>query len=150
MTVTAFRELPVAADVAFARLTDLDRLSSWNRIMTGTLQVPPDVVPGSEWVVEFHALGKTWHSRSTVTDIDRTAHRFAYRSQTDDGNPSFAGWDWRVTDDGNRCVVTVTADLHPKTFWRRVLLVHIRRRQLRGELRDSLDQLANALATTDA
>jgi uncharacterized protein YndB with AHSA1/START domain len=150
MTIRATRELPVQADAAFATITDVEGLSSWNRIMTATLEAPADVVPGAEWVVEFHALAQTWHSRSTVTDIDRTGRRFAYRAQTDDGNPSFADWDWQVTPRAAGCAVTVTAELHPKTFWRRVLLVHIRRRQLRSELRESLDALATALATSGA
>jgi len=38
--------------------------------------------------------------------------------------------------------------VHPKTFWRRVILVHIRRRQLRTEMQDSLDLLATSLVTT--
>ena len=148
MTITASRELPVDADAVFATITDLERLSSWNRIMMGTLEIPAEVVPGAEWLVEFRALGQTWHSRSTVTEIDPNAHRFAYRSQTDDGNPSFASWAWQVTPTATGCVVTVTADLHPKTFWRRVLLVHVRRRQLRTEMQDSVDLLATSLTTT--
>jgi hypothetical protein len=148
MTVTASRELPVGADAAFAKITDLGTLSSWNRIMTSTLEMPAALVPGAEWVVEFRALGQTWRSRSTVTEIDRDEFRFVYRAQTDDGNPSFASWAWQVAPSATGCVVTVTADLHPKTFWRRVILVHIRRRQLRTEMQDSLDMLATSLATT--
>ena len=53
---------------------------------------------GSAWVVELHALGQSWPSRSTVTLLDRSTRRFSYRSQTDDGNPSHADWNWQVAD----------------------------------------------------
>jgi hypothetical protein len=147
MTIEVSRQLPIDADAAFARITDLAALSSWNRIMTATLETPAALAPGAQWVVEFHALGQTWRSRSTVTDIDTNAHRFAYRAQTDDGNPSFASWEWKVTTGGRGCVVTVRVALHPQTFWRRLLFVHIRRRQLRREMRDSLAALETAVAT---
>ena len=42
---------------------------------------------------------------------DRVARRFAYRSITDDGNPSHAEWTWNVTPSGAGCAVAVAADL---------------------------------------
>ncbi len=76
---------------------------------------------------------------------DAEARRFAYRSWTDDGNPSYAGWSWEVAEDPAGSRVTVAWELHPVTFWRRVLLVRIRARQLsRRELPESLTALAAA------
>lgn len=71
---------------------------------------------------------------------------FAYRSCTDDGNPSYALWRWTVApaaDGGSR--VTVSWQLHPQTFWGRSLLVHVRNRQLKREVPNSLESLAQAL-----
>ena len=78
----------------------------------------------------------------TVVDLDTSSRRFTYRSQTDDGNPSYAEWSWHVTDAGGGCKVTVAYTLHPVTFWRRVLLAKIRTRQLHRELASSLEGLA--------
>ena len=61
-------------------------------------------------------------------------------------DPSHADWNWQVADAGGGSDLTVTVDLHPVTFWRRMLLARIRARQLRSEMRDSLEQLASALA----
>lgn len=75
---------------------------------------------GSEWVVDFRVLGRTWRSRSTVEELDRGGRRFACRSGTDDG-----------------------CDPHPVAFWRRLLLVRVRARQLaRTEIPASLAALA--------
>jgi uncharacterized protein YndB with AHSA1/START domain len=151
MAVSKERVINADADVVFELITDPARLNTWNRILRRTVESPPAVVPGAQWVVEFHALGQTWLSRSTVTAIDRTARRFSYRSATDDGNPSYADWTWLVTPAPSGCVVEIAADLHPATFWRRVLLAKIRARQLRQrELPDSLNQLASAVMAPGA
>jgi hypothetical protein len=63
----------------------------------------------------------------------------------DDGNPSYADWEWRVRADGDASAVTVTVDLHPVTFWRKYLLVKLRRPSLRKEMRSSLAALAAAV-----
>ena len=132
-------------DTVFATLTDIGRLPSWNQNMTSVIEQPPELEVGTEWVVEFHALGQTWRSRSTVEELDIASRRFAYRSRTDDGNPSYARWTWEVAVDPAGSRVSVTWDLHPATFWRRVLLGRIRARQLaRTELPASLAALGSA------
>jgi hypothetical protein len=63
---------------------------------------------------------------------------FSYRSQSDDGNPSYADWAWQVEPDRDGSMVSVTVDLKPVTFWRKYLLVKIRRPALRSEMHNSL------------
>jgi uncharacterized protein YndB with AHSA1/START domain len=140
--------VPAHPDAVFATLTDIARLPEWNAAMTSVVGQPDALAVGAEWVVEFRVLGRTWHSRSTVEEIDVGGRRFAYRSRTDDGNPSYARWAWAVTEDPAGSRVTVTWSLHPVTFWRRVLLVRLRGRQLaRTELPASLAALASAVVT---
>jgi hypothetical protein len=126
-------------DEVFELISDPVRLPEWNRAIVGVIDVPDKLRPGDQWVVQLSALGQSWASRSTVVDIDRQARHFAYRSQTDDGNPSHADWAWQVSDAPGGCEVTVSCALHPATFWRRVLLVRVRAWQLqRRELPASL------------
>jgi uncharacterized protein YndB with AHSA1/START domain len=146
MRVKATRFVFADPDVVFNLITTPERLSEWNRAIVRTVDAPPQLEPGSTWVVELHALGQSWPSRSTLTLLDRSTRRFSYRSQTDDGNPSHADWAWQVADAPGGSDLSVTVDLHPVTFWRRVLLARIRSLQLRREMRDSLEQLATALA----
>jgi hypothetical protein len=130
-------------DSLFRTLTDIGGLPSWNEKMTSVVERPATLEVGAEWVVEFHVLGRTWRSRSTVEELDLVGRRFVYRSGTDDGNPSRARWAWEVTGDPAGSRVTVSWDLHPVTFWRRVLLVRIRGAQLaRTEVPASLAALA--------
>ena len=132
-------------DAVFRTLIDIERLPSWNQNMTAVIEQPPVLEAGAEWVVEFHALGQTWQSRSTVEELDLANRRFAYRSRTDDGNPSYARWAWEVAEDPAGSRVSVSWELHPVTFWRRVLLGRIRARQLgRTEVPASLAALAAA------
>lgn len=74
------------------------------------------------------------------------ARRFAYRSGTDDGNPSYADWDWSVTaDPQGGCMITVTFQARPRTFWRSLVLARIRQYQLaRREVPGSLLELQAA------
>jgi uncharacterized protein YndB with AHSA1/START domain len=126
-------------DHVFGLITDPERLPEWNRAVVRVIEVPDKLAPGAEWVVQLSTLGQSWASRSTVVDIDRPARHFAYRSQTDDGNPSHADWAWQVSDAPGGCEVTVSCALQPATFWRRVLLVKVRAWQLqRRELPTSL------------
>ena len=131
MTITGSSSAVVAAspDAVFTTLTDVDRLPSWNQRMT-RVERPAVLEGGAEWVVEFRVFGRSWHSRSTLDDLDAGSRRFAYRSRTDDGNPSEASWTWTVADDPAGSRVTVEWSLRPVTFWRRMLLVHLRARQL--------------------
>ena len=145
---TASRLIPADPDEVFRLLADPRRLPEWNQTIVRLVEAPEPMTTGSQWVVELSALGQSWPSRSTVVELDTVARRFAHRSQTDDGNPSYADWTWNVSDAPGGCTVTVSLGLHPATFWRRVLLVKVRGWQLRRhELPDSLSALAS-LATT--
>lgn len=150
MTITSASAIvPASPDAVFRTLTDIAGLPAWNAAMTSVINEPAVLEVGAEWVVEFRALGQSWRSRSTVEQLDVAGRRFAYRSCTDDGNPSYARWDWVVADDSAGSRVTVTWDLHPVTFWRRILLARIRARQLaRTELPTSLAALAAATTGT--
>jgi hypothetical protein len=143
MRDTLQTRLDDAPEAVFARVVDISRLPEWNRAITEVVEQPPDFVPGSVWKVRLHALGQTWVSASTLVQLDESSRRFRYRTQTDDGNPSYADWEWRVESDPMGCCVTVTVDLHPVTFWRKHLLAKIRRPALRREIRESLDALGH-------
>jgi len=133
------------ADDVFALITTPERLPDWNGAIVRVVDAPDQLCRGAEWVVQLSALGQSWPSRSTVVDIDPQARRFAYRSQTDDGNPSYADWSWSIAEAPGGCEVTVSCALHPATFWRRVLLSRIRSWQLRWrELPASLHALASS------
>jgi uncharacterized protein YndB with AHSA1/START domain len=143
--VAATRVVEGTPDEVFALITDPARLPEWNSAITAVVHQPERLEVGVEWVVEMHALGRSWHSRSVVETLDPVGGCFAYRSVTDDGNPSHALWTWVVADHPQGALVTVAAELHPQTFWRRVLFVHIRSRQLRRrELPSSLAALCAA------
>jgi uncharacterized protein YndB with AHSA1/START domain len=133
-------------DDVFAVLTAVARLPEWNRGITEVVEAPDAMAPGAVWKVRIRALGQSWVSRSRVEALDAAARRFAYRSQSDDGNPSYADWEWLVVPEHDGARVTVAVDLNPRTFWRRHLLVKIRRRGLRREMVDSLAALGEASA----
>jgi hypothetical protein len=134
------------AGAVFAALTDIKGLPAWNDRMTRVVDQPAALRIGEEWVVEFRVLGRTWRSRSVIDELDAEGGRFAYRSRTDDGNPSEATWAWDVVADGAGSRVTVSWSLRPLTFWRRVLLGRIRARQLaRTEVPASLAALASVV-----
>ena len=135
----------VHPDALFRTLTDIAALPTWNARMTHVVHQPVVLEPGAEWVVEFRVCGRRWRSRSTVEELDAAQRRFAYRSRTDDGNPSYGRWLWEVAEDPAGSRVSVTWDLHPVTFWRRALLARVRARQLgRTEVPASLAALAGA------
>lgn len=143
--------IPADPDATFRAITDIGGLPAWNDAVTSVVDAPLELVDGCEWVVELHALGQSWHSRSILTNLEPGARRFGYRSCTDDGNPSWADWQWSVDAHPGGARVTVRWDLHPITFWRKVILVHIRRRQLaRTEIPASLAALGRHLAATDS
>ena len=128
--------------VVLERLTDVAGLPEWNRAITDVVQQPAVLRPGSVWKVRLHALGQSWVSTSTLIELDEAQGRFRHRSQSDDGNPSYADWEWRVVPDAAAAKVTVTVALHPETFWRKYLLIHLRRPALRKEIRASLIALS--------
>jgi uncharacterized protein YndB with AHSA1/START domain len=143
--ISASRIINASPDDVFTTVTDVARLPEWNAAISAVIHQQEDLDIGAEWVVEMHAFGQTWHSRSVIESIDPSGRCFAYRSVTDDGNPSYALWTWIVADHPDGALVTVAGELHPHTFWRRVLLVHIRSRQLaHTELTSSLAALGVA------
>ena len=141
MRETASAQIAAPPEMVFSLVTDPSRLPSWNRAITDVTEVPEHLEPGSVWKVRIHALGQSWVSKSQVSTLDQVAGRFVYRSQSDDGNPSYADWEWHVESDQNGSRVTVTVDLNPTTFWRKHLLVRIRRPALKKEISDSLQAL---------
>jgi uncharacterized protein YndB with AHSA1/START domain len=143
---TVSRQIDAPPATVFGYLTDISKLPEWNHAITGVVEAPTPLAPGTTWKVGIHALGKSWVSKSRVSELDPTTRRFSYRSQSDDGNPSYADWAWRVdADDEHGSTVSVTVDLEPMTFWRKHLLVRIRRPALRREMHASLDALDTAL-----
>jgi hypothetical protein len=129
-------------DAVLGEITDLAHLPDWNRAITEVLERPDQLTPGAVWRVRFHALGQSWVSKSTLVELDASAHRFRHRSRTDDGNPSYADWEWNTRPEGAGTRLSVGAELHPKSFWRKYLLVHLRRPALRREMRASLAALS--------
>lgn len=130
----------------FATVTDLEHLTNWNAAIRAVREVPPALVSGAGWVVDIHATGfGTWASRSEVVRFDPEHLVFQYRSRTDDGNPSFADWRWAVEPDPAGARVTVTYDLNPLTFWRKLLVVRLRKPGLARELQASLAALGRAV-----
>lgn len=147
--IRARRGIEADADAVFAQICDVVALARWNDAIVQVVELPPTWQPGAEWVVRMEVLGRSWDSRSRLVELDRQQRRFAYRSGTDDGNPSYAAWVWEVATAPGGSEVTVSAALHPQTFWRRLLLGRIRRRQLaRRELPASLARLAAAVEGT--
>ena len=134
------------ADV-FRTVTDIKRLPEWNTGIVEVVELPDQLQEGSRWKVRIRAMGQSWVSTSTVTELDPGSGRFAYRSQSDDGNPSYADWAWHIEADGAGSRVTVTVDLNPLTFWRRSLLIKIRRTGLRKEMHASLTALQEHVAS---
>lgn len=135
-------------DAIFGVLIDVDRLAEWNAIITRVLHRPTEMTPGAECVVEMHAMGQTWASRSRLEAIDRGARRFAYRSGTDDANPSFTVWRWQIDPHPRGALVAVSWELNPMTFWRRHLIVHLRRRALAREVPGSIRALGDVARET--
>ena len=91
-------------------------------------------------------MGARWTSRSTVVEIDAERRRFAYRSRSDDGNPSYADWQWDVADDPVGARVRVSVHAHPRSFWRRHLLPRVRPNGLQKAMDRSLGALGDQVA----
>ena len=141
MREAASTRVAASPDAVFRTLTNVSKLPEWNRAITEVVEAPAQLAGGAVWKVRIHALGQSWVSKSQVSALDPATRRFAYRSQSDDGNPSYADWEWHVDPDGDGSVVTVTVDLNPVTFWRKHLFVRIRRPALHKEMQASLDAL---------
>ena len=144
-TATAF--VDATPESVFDFITDISRLPEWNRAIERVVEAPAAVTYGSEWVVFVHPPGLPgWNSRSRVEVVDRGALRFVHRSCSDDGNPSYVRWSWQVVAVDGGAQVTVLWEVHPLTFWRRVLLgPFVRRPQLNKEVPASLDAIHHHL-----
>ena len=129
-----------AADV-FDIITDLNGLQTWNAEIPAVVEPCDALRVGAQWVVEIHAMHTRWNSRSTIVELDRPQRRFAYRSQSDDGNASFANWRWEVLETPAGSRVSVSMDAHPQTFWRRNLFSKIRPSSLEKAMNESLRAL---------
>jgi hypothetical protein len=138
MQITASARIGVSPVATFERITDIARLPEWNSGITEVLERPERLQPGSIWKVRMRAFGQSWVSTSMLLELRPSDRIFRYRSQTDDGNPSYAEWEWHVEPDDAGSQVAVTVELHPRTFWRKYLLVHLRRIALRREMRASV------------
>jgi uncharacterized protein YndB with AHSA1/START domain len=141
MRESATARMSAPPERVFSLVSDPSRLPSWNRAITEVVEAPEHLEPGSVWKIRLHALSQSWVSKSQVSAIDPAAGLFAYRSQTDDGNPSYADWEWHVEPDPEGSKVTVTVELTPATFWRKHVLIKIRRPALRKEMAESLNAL---------
>jgi len=145
MRESASAQMAASAEEVFSLVTDPSRLPSWNQAITEVVEAPDHLEPGSVWKIRLHALSQSWVSASEVATIDPVSGVFSYRSRTDDGNPSFADWEWLVDPDGEGgSKVTVTVELHPTTFLRKHVLIRLRRPALRKEMGASLQALSAA------
>ena len=141
--------LSVAPDELFDLISTAGRLPDWNGHIHHVVDAPSGPTrEGDDWVVEMRASGARWNSRSRIEEVDRNARRFALTARTDDGNPSFARWRWEMTPLEDATEVTVSWQLYPKTFWRKVLFARIRHRQLKEEVRESLRAAERAAVNT--
>jgi uncharacterized protein YndB with AHSA1/START domain len=142
--------VPAPPEVVFRRITDIERLVEWNAEITHVHEAPPVVQPGEQWVVEIRAMGTHWRSRSEAVEVDAARGVFAYRSVSDDGNPSFADWRWELTpvEGGAATRVDVHLAAHPRTFWRRHLLSNLRRPLIGRAMQHSMVMLERSLHDT--
>ncbi len=140
--MTFSRAINAPPDAVFDRVVDVEALPAWNSAITEVIERPDALTPGAVWKVKIHALGSTWVSRSEVKTIDRAGRRFAYRSRSDDDNPSFADWQWKVDATAGGSEITVSLDANPRSFLRKYLLIHLRKPSLRKEMQASLAKLS--------
>jgi hypothetical protein len=140
--------LAAPAPDVFDLLVDVDRLPDWNEHVDHVIESPTGALEeGIEWVVEMHAMGSRWPSRAQALRVDPAAGAFEHRSVTDDGNPSYVLWSWQVTPSGKGTTLTVTWAVHPRSFWRKLLLARVRRGFLAAEVRASVTGLNDYLAS---
>jgi hypothetical protein len=100
-------------------------------------------------VIQMRAMGGRWPSRARALIVDRTALSFEHRSCSDDGNPSYALWSWRVSPGERGSTLTVTWAAYPRSFWRKLLIARVRRPLLADEVRASLAGMDRYLRTAE-
>jgi uncharacterized protein YndB with AHSA1/START domain len=139
--------LSAAPNTVFDFITDVDRLPQWNAQIPRVIKSADTLAEGSEWVIVQRGLGPgvQWSSRAQVIELNRATRRFVYRSRSDGPNPSFAMWTWDVAPAGIGSTVMVSWQLNPKTFWRKVLAAGVRHRQLKREVRASLQTMSRLI-----
>ncbi|HVM14306.1 MAG TPA: SRPBCC family protein [Egibacteraceae bacterium] len=145
-SLTTDTVIPAPPEAVFDVITDIDRLPDWNLEIPKVVESPVDLAVGAEWVVTIRAMKTRWNSRSRVLELDRDRGRFAYRSQSDDGNPSFADWRWQLEPDPGGTRVIVEVSVNPRTFLRRRVLSELRRSGLRKAIEQSLEALSQQVA----
>ena len=57
------------------QISDIARLPEWNSAITAVLESPARLIPGAVWKVRLHALGQTWVSTSTLSELNEAAGR---------------------------------------------------------------------------
>ena len=136
----------VPCNDVFEHITNIDLLPTWNRAIEQVVESPPALTPGAEWVVVMHPSAMPrWKSRSRGVEEITPGTSFTYRSQTDDGNPSFVTWQWLLTPAIDGTDVTVRWDGYPQTVGRRLVGAPLRRRMLQHEAPASLESLRRVL-----
>jgi uncharacterized protein YndB with AHSA1/START domain len=146
-TRTATTVIDASPAQVFERITDIAHLPDWNLEIPKVIESPTTLEVGAHWVVQIHAMKARWNSRSTVTELDAERGRFAYRSQSDDGNPSYADWCWDVAPEGDGTRVRVSVHGHPVTLFRRVVASRIRPSGLEKAMHQSLETLAEQVTS---
>jgi uncharacterized protein YndB with AHSA1/START domain len=144
-------QLTASAAEVFDVLVDVDRLPEWNAHVHHVIERPGrPLAAGVEWVVQMRAMGGKWPSRARAISVDPIALTFEHKSQSDDGNPSYAIWSWQVQPTGHGSSLTVTWAVYPKSFWRKLLLARVRRPGLADEVKNSLAGLDAYLGTVNS
>jgi hypothetical protein len=111
----------VESQAVFDLITDVGLFSECNAAIESVLERPPALAEGVEWTVKMHPPHvPSWGSVSRVETLDRTYHRFAYKTRNADGNPSYTKWAWAVIDVGDAAEIFVSRDVHLKTLDRRI------------------------------
>lgn len=148
---SATAHIEAAPDVIFDVITDINRLPEWNRAIEAVIEEPANLDVGAEWVVVMHPPRlPRWNSRSRVEELDRDRLRFAYRTQTDDGNPTFLVWTWEIVAGDGGARVNVRWHAHIKTLGRRLVAPRVRRPQLCQEVPASLAAISKITARRSA
>jgi uncharacterized protein YndB with AHSA1/START domain len=147
-------EIAAPAPDVFSTLTDVTRLPEWNARIDHVVEpLHGPMRAGAVWVVQMKIPSPptSWSSRATCINHDVAGLRFVHRSVTDDGNPSYVEWRWRVVPlTATTSRVEVLWSVNPRTFWRRLLLARLRRPQLVAEVTHSLRGLDAYLARDGA
>lgn len=144
------RHIDATPGTVLDAITCVRRLPEWNAAIESVIEDPGPLGPQSQWVVMMHPDGwPRWRSRSTVDEIDRDAGLLSYTTQTDDGNASFATWNWQVAPAATGSELTVAWQLYPKTLGRRTIIGRLRQTMLAREVDASLRQLVAMLHLED-